>query len=140
MSTLALVLALAAGPKVELKASPRATMLAVGQCSVEVRFVLSVDPRGDEDYYCPRVEWEWEDETRSTEESDCPPYDAAKPAGLRRAWTRVRHFKYADEYRIKVHLYRADRRIKTVEALATVTGWAGMSEERRREMGCAVEQ
>src|SRR5262245_32211900 len=87
-----LVLALAlggpSGPKVELRPLQRVTVLGMGQCSVEVKFVLTVEPRGDEDYYCPRVEWEWEDDhlppggpdqtTRSVEESDCVPYEPAR--------------------------------------------------------------
>ena len=67
MTSLALVLFLAsesAKPKVEFKANPQFAMLGIGpRASATVRFRLSIKDGGDENYYCPRLEWEWEDGT-----------------------------------------------------------------------------
>ena len=63
MVTLALFVLLAAAekPKVELKPSPQMAMLGVGpRSSATVRFRLSIKDAGNEDFYCPKVEWEWE--------------------------------------------------------------------------------
>lgn len=47
---------------------------ALGGCS---NVLLSVQIRGPETeaWYCPKVEWEFPNETESFEESDCDPYE-----------------------------------------------------------------
>lgn len=132
-----LALAASSGPKVELRPLKKATMLAMGQCDVEVVFRLSVDDRNNDDYYCPRVVWEWEDGTLSIEESDCPPIEEALPSDHQRSWTQGRAYQKSGRYRVRAHLCRNRRRVATVETIALVTGWEGYPDRSRQEAGCS---
>ncbi len=55
---------------------------------------LSAGANDFQDYYCPKIEWVWGDETQSESGEDCDPYEAGK-SEIRRRYT-------AD------HTYRAD--------------------------------
>jgi hypothetical protein len=130
---LLLLLAAPAKPKVELKPSPQMATLGVGpRSAATVRFRLSVKDAGNEDYYCPRLEWEWEDGTYSSEESDCPSFDTAQPQDHERSWTRSRQFWEPGNHTIKVRLYKADRLIRTIEAKVDITGEATPARYRER--------
>ena len=123
------VLLASAGPKLDFRPLKKITALEMGQCSVDVTFKLRIEDRGVEDYYCPRVEWEWEDGTKTSEESDCSPFDQASADHHRKVWTRARAFKKSGTYAVKVRLYKADRMIHILETTAEVRGWEGMSEK-----------
>lgn len=132
-----LELAASSGPKVELRPLKKATVLAMGQCEVEVVFRLRVSDRDVDDYYCPRVVWEWEDGTLSIEQADCPPIEEALPSDHQRSWTRERAYQKAGRYLVRAHLCRDRRRVATVETIALVTGWEGYPDKRRQEAGCS---
>jgi hypothetical protein len=140
MWTAAVVFAMLAGPagaKVDLRPLRAVTVLPLDRCEVEVTFRLSVFDGGKEDYYCPRVIWEWEDGTRSTEESDCPPFDQAAPGDHRKTWLRRRDFQRAGSYVVKAYLCKADRRISAVQTTAIISGWDGYPPEQRQAFGCS---
>ena len=135
MVSLALLVLLAGAekPKTELKASPQIATLGVGSRSAAtVRFRLSVKDAGNEDFYCPRLEWEWEDDTRATEESDCPPFADARPDDHSRSWTRSRQFWEPGEHTIRVRLYKGERLVRTLESKVTITGEATPGRYRER--------
>ncbi len=136
MSVLGLLLAAgppAGKPKVELKPNPQMAMLSIGpRASATIRFRLSVKDGGDEDYYCPRLEWEWEDGTNSVEESDCPPFEAAQATDHERTWTRSHVFREPGEHTIKVRLYKGDRLVRTVETRIEIRGEAVPGRFRER--------
>lgn len=138
MSWFLLVILLAAEkpatkPKVELKASPQLAMLSLGpSASATIRFRLSVKDGGDEDYYCPRLEWEWEDGTISTEESDCPPFETAQLQDHERSWTKSHQFRDPGQHTVKVRLYKGDRVIRAVEAKVQISGEAVPGRLRQR--------
>lgn len=65
-------------PGFEVRASPRmglAQPLEGGWC---LPVLLTAEIRGPEtpELYCPKVEWRWPNDTVSTVESDCPPFEA----------------------------------------------------------------
>jgi hypothetical protein len=137
MTSLALVLLLAAAeqtkPKVELKATPQFAALGIGpRAFATVRFRLSVKDGGDENYYCPRLEWWWEDDTKATEESDCPPFETAPKEDHERSWTRSRQFWEPGSHVIRVRLYKGDRLIRTIETKVEITGEATPGRFRER--------
>lgn len=134
MTSLALALLLAANkPQVDLKPSPSMAMLGIGpRSSVTVRFRLSVKDAGNEDYYCPRLEWEWEDGTRATEESDCPAFDQAQKQDHEKSWTKSHQFWEPGNHTVKVRLYKGDRLIRTLDAKVEVSGEATPSRFRER--------
>lgn len=126
-----------AGPKVEFGPLRRVSVLPMGQCDVEVAFRLVIHDPGSEDSYCPRIEWQWEDESISEEESDCPPFAEAAADDHRQVWTRRRAFQKSGRYLIRARIFKADRLVRTVETVALVTGWSGFSDERRQANGCS---
>lgn len=138
MKTIAVVtLALLAGasapkPKVELKPLQRITNLAAGRCDAVVVFKLRVEDAGIEDYYCPRVVWEWEDGAQSMEESDCVPFNEAAKEDHVRTWTKSHSFHASGTHRVRVTLCRASRKVRVVDASATITGWEGCPEYQGR--------
>ena len=137
MTPIAFVLLMAssepAKPKVELKATPAFAMLGVGpRSAATVRFRLSVKDGGDENYYCPRVEWEWEDETKATEEGDCPAFEAAQKEDHERSWTKSRQFWEPGNHVIRARLYKGDRLIRTIDAKVEISGEATPGRYRER--------
>jgi hypothetical protein len=62
-------------PKLTLKANP---VMAFSPASIHVTADLVGGANDDQTLYCPAVEWEWGDGTKSAEESDCEPYQAGK--------------------------------------------------------------
>ena len=137
-----LLAALAAGssgkPKVEFKPTRAITQLTVGRCEALVTFRLKVADGGSDDYYCPRVVFEWEDGTRSSEESDCAPFEDAAATDHERTWTRSRGFQKPGTYLIRAHLCKASRRIKTIDTRAVIMGWDGYDPDRRQDSGCSA--
>ena len=62
-------------PKLTLKAQP---MMAIAPARVVFTAELNGGANDVQDYYCPTVEWDWGDETRSETTADCEPYQAGK--------------------------------------------------------------
>src|SRR5258708_12797413 len=78
-------------PKTSVKASP-----AMGVSPARV--VASADLNGGandyEEFYCPSIEWDWGDDTRSTTSADCEPYEAGK-SEIRRRFTADHAYRIA---------------------------------------------
>lgn len=68
-----------------------------------------------EEYYCPTVEWEWGDGTKSQSTIDCEPYESGKSV-IKRRFTADHTYHMGSNYRIHVRLKRAN---KTVVATTT---------------------
>lgn len=136
MTSLALLLLMAsepAKPKVELKVNPQFAMLGIGpRAFATVHFRLSVKDAGVEDYYCPRIEWEWDDGTKGTEESDCPPFATAQKEDHERSWNKSRQFWEPGNHVVKVRMYKGDRLIRTIDAKVEVSGEATPGRFRER--------
>lgn len=64
---------------VTLKANPQVGF-------APIRMVFTAEIKGDEhaDLYCPAVEWDWGDETKSLMQTDCEPYEPGKSEIKRR--------------------------------------------------------
>lgn len=83
-------------PSVSVRTSPQAGFSPL-------RVVATAELRGGSDdyadFYCPIIEWEWGDGTRSEQRVDCDPYEAGK-SEVKRRYTVDRTFHDAGEYRI----------------------------------------
>jgi hypothetical protein len=94
-------------PSVSLKASPQ-----VGFSPLRV--VLTAELKGGandfEDFYCPTIEWYWDDDTKSESRGDCDPYEAGK-SEIKRRYTIDRIFNTSGEFRVE---FRLKQRGKTV--------------------------
>ncbi len=94
-------------PKITVKASP-----AMGMSPV--RIVASADltggPNDYEEFYCPSIEWEWGDDTRSTTSADCDPYEAGK-SEIKRRFSADHTYRTAGNYRIQFRMKKKDKSI-----------------------------
>jgi hypothetical protein len=94
-------------PKISVKASP-----AMGISPARV--VASADLTGGandyEEFYCPSVEWEWGDDTKSTTSADCEPYEAGK-SEIKRRFTADHVYRMAGDFRIQFRLRKKDKAI-----------------------------
>src|SRR5712692_6696918 len=70
-------------PKVSLKAQP---VVAMSPARVVLTAELTGGANDFEEFYCPAIEWDWGDDTRSESSSDCEPYEAGK-SEIRRRFT-----------------------------------------------------
>jgi hypothetical protein len=78
------------------------------------RIIVSAELRGgsadDPELYCPNVEWDWGDGTRSESNENCDPFEAGK-SEIKRRWTVSHTYTTAGNYRIVLRLKRADKTV-----------------------------
>jgi hypothetical protein len=76
------------------------------------RMVLTADLKGGaddyEEFYCPTIEWDWGDDTKSEVKTDCEPYEAGK-SEIKRHFTTDHTFNTAGEYRVEFRLKQKDK-------------------------------
>lgn len=103
-------------PQLDLRATPR-----VAFSPVEILVTGQLKGGADvEEFYCPGLEWDWGDGTRSSYESDCAPYEAG--AVLERFF-RARHaYSTPGAYQVRLTLRRADRTVASSSIAVTVHG------------------
>ncbi|HEY7512662.1 MAG TPA: hypothetical protein VIG50_20550 [Vicinamibacteria bacterium] len=102
-------------PRLDLRATPR---MAFSPVNVFLTAELS---GGDdvEEYYCPELEWEWDDGGKSTQESDCAPFEAGKTK-IERRFTADHEYRRAGVFNVKVTMRRAGRNLATASVRVTV--------------------
>jgi hypothetical protein len=68
-----------------------------------LRVVATAELRGGSDdykaFYCPAIEWEWGDGTRTEQRVDCDPYEAGT-SEVKRRYTVERLFHSAGDYKV----------------------------------------
>lgn len=94
-------------PKMVLKAQP---LISIAPARVVLTAELVGGANDYEDYYCPTIEWEWGDGTRSESSADCAPYEAGK-SEIRRRFTVEHVFRRFGNYRVMFHLKRRDKAV-----------------------------
>ncbi|MFQ5792524.1 MAG: hypothetical protein ACE5JI_18795 [Acidobacteriota bacterium] len=109
-------LAPAKGKKPELKLkAPRMVFLPPSgpyqRTSVTIRVTgrLEGDPEDPEEYYCLEELWEWGDETESSYQPDCDPYEEG--GELKRHFSASRQYRYPGTYRITLRLQRDNKTV-----------------------------
>jgi len=93
-------------PQLRLKAQP---VIAMAPARVVLTAEIVGGPNDFEEFYCPTVQWEWGDGTKSESEFDCAPYEPGK-SEIKRRYT-VEHVFRAGAYRVMFHLKRRDRSV-----------------------------
>lgn len=92
-------------PSLSLKASPMMTFSPA-------KIVLTAELKGGandyEEYYCPTIEWDWDDGTRSESTNDCEPYEPGK-SEIKRRFTVQHEYKTAGNYKVSVRLKKKDK-------------------------------
>jgi len=102
-------------PRLDLRATPR---MAFSPVNV---FLTAELQGGDdvEDYYCPQLEWDWDDGGKSVQEGDCPPF-VAGTTKIDRRFTAEHEYRRAGVYTIKVTMRRANRSLAASNVRVTV--------------------
>jgi hypothetical protein len=106
-------------PRFALRATPRVAFSPV-------MVFLTAELQGGheiEEYYCPELEWDWDDGSRSAHGADCPPFAAG--TALERRFTAEHAFRSAGTYTVKVTMRRASRVLAVASATVNVRPGAG---------------
>jgi PKD repeat protein len=101
-------------PRLELRVVPRMAFSPVNA------FFTAELTGGDdaEEFYCPELEWEWDDGGKSVHESDCAPYEAGTK--IERRFTAEHEYKVAGNYNVKLTLRHAERSFAAQTVKVTV--------------------
>lgn len=105
-------------PELRLRVSPRVSLVPPGAVAPILLTAEIVGPETEE-YYCPEVVWVWPNGTRSTEESDCEPFDA-RVDYPRRFTRRIGARAYPRDYLVCVELRKSSEPIDRSCARYTV--------------------
>jgi hypothetical protein len=106
-------------PQLDLRAAPR---ISFSPAVV----LLTAELKGGEDldeYYCPAVEWDWDDGGKSMHEADCAPFETAQT--IERRYTAEHAYPQAGTYNVKVTLMRNNRKIAVATTSINVRAGAG---------------
>jgi len=108
-------------PSLSLRATP-----PVGFTPLRVRITAELRGGSDDfaDYYCPTIEWDWGDGTRSENTEDCDPYEPGRSTIRRRI--SVEHvYREPGGFRIQLRLKQKTRVVATTSAIVQVRGGVG---------------
>ena len=76
------------------------------------RMVVTADLKGGADdyeaFYCPTIEWDWGDDTRSEMKDDCEPYEAGK-SEIKRHFSTDHVYNTSGEYRAEFRIKQKDK-------------------------------
>ena len=72
-----------------------------------------------EEYYCPTIEWEWGDGTRSESSSDCDPY-VVGTSTIRRRFTVEHVFEFEGAFKVFVRLKKRNREVGAASTTVNV--------------------
>jgi hypothetical protein len=103
-------------PSLSLKATPPA-----GFAPLRVRAVLDVRGGANDyaEFYCPTVQWDWDDGTISENSEDCDPYEAGK-SNIKRRYTGDHTFRLSGDYRVTFRLKQKDKVVASTTTTLTV--------------------
>ena len=102
-------------PRLDLRATPRMAFSPVN-------ILLTAELTGGDDveeYYCPELEWDWDDGGKSVHEADCPEYEAGK-SKIERRFTAEHQYPRAGGYNVKLTMRHANKMIATTTIKITV--------------------
>jgi hypothetical protein len=105
-------------PRLDVRVTPHMALPPV-----EVLVVAELVGGDDlEEFYCPGLEWDWGDGTKSFHESDCAPYEAG--ARVDRLYSARHAYFQPGRYSVRVRLRRADRDVAAARASLLLGGAA----------------
>ena len=100
-------------PSLQIRATP-----VNGFAPLKVSVIVSLQGGANDfqDFYCPSIEWDWDDGTKSEEKIDCDPYEPGK-SEIRRNY-RAEHMYYVGgaDHRVQ---FRLKQKKRTVASTST---------------------
>mgnify|MGYP001586506583 CR=1 FL=1 len=109
-------------PSISLKVTPS---VAIAPAKMRVSAELRGGSDNYEDYYCPTLEWDWDDETKSESAKDCDPYVEGRSVITRR-YSAEHTFQESGMYKITLRFKRKDKVLAVSSVSVQVQ--AGLSE------------
>ncbi len=103
-------------PKLTLRAQPT---ISISPARVALTAELVGGPDDFEEYYCPTVEWEWGDDTRSESTTDCEPYQTGK-SQIKRRFTVEHVFRRPGAFKVYFHLKRKGKILASIATTVQV--------------------
>jgi hypothetical protein len=94
-------------PSLSIRVSPS---IAFSPARVLFTAELKGGTPDDPELYCPDVEWDWGDGTRSEATENCEPYEDGKST-IRRRWATTHVFDMQGTYRVVLRLKRGSKTI-----------------------------
>lgn len=107
-----------AKPSISVRLSP---ITGFAPLRVVATAVLSGGADDFQDFYCPTVEWEWGDGTRSESKVDCEPYEAGK-SEIKRSYALDHRFEWGGEFRVQFRLKQKSKTVGSGSQTITVRG------------------
>jgi hypothetical protein len=107
-------------PRLDLRAAPR---MAFSPANVLVTAELMGGDDAIDDYYCPELEWTWDDGSKSVHAADCAPLEAG--GTIERRFTATHAYYQPGSYNVKITMRKANRSIAVATATVTVHPGAG---------------
>lgn len=100
-------------PSLNIRATP---ISGFAPMKVSVSVALQGGANDYQDFYCPSVEWDWDDGTKSQEKVDCEPYEPGK-SEIRRNYRAEHRYEFGGtEFRLQ---FRLKQKNKTVASTST---------------------
>ena len=103
-------------PSLSLRASPSVTF-----SSTAILFIATLRGGSDdyEEYYCPSIEWDWDDLTTSETTYDCAPYEPGT-SEIRRRYSARHTFQDSGSFEVYFKLKRRDDVVGSARTSVTV--------------------
>ncbi len=103
-------------PSLLLRASP-----SVAFSTTSILFVAELRGGADdyEEYYCPSIEWDWDDFTTSETTYDCPPYEPGT-SEIRRRYSARHTYQDRGSFEVTFRLKRGDDILGSTRTSVTV--------------------
>ena len=99
-------------PSLSLRVTP-----PIGFSPLRVRVSVEVRGCADDavDFYCPTVEWDWDDDVRSESSEDCEPYQAGRST-IQRRYSIEHSFQDPGSFTVRIRLKQGNRVVATASA------------------------
>jgi hypothetical protein len=90
-------------PNLDIRVSPRMAFSPVGV----IAMAELIGGEDSEDFYCLAIEWDWDDGSKSLQDSDCDPYEPGTK--IERRFTSEHYYPRGGSYNIRAALKAADK-------------------------------
>ena len=105
-------------PSINLRAAP-----VSGFAPLNAVLIVSITggPNDYEPFYCPAIEWEWGDGTKSESKVDCDPYEPGK-SEIVRAYKVDHRFNIGGDHRVQFRLKQKNKTVGSASVTIRVQG------------------
>ncbi|HEY6546801.1 MAG TPA: hypothetical protein VI589_02810 [Vicinamibacteria bacterium] len=106
-------------PALDMRVTPRMAF-----SPVNILVVAEMKGGDDiEEFYCPEIEWDWDDGGKSIHEADCDPFEAGTK--IERRFSQEHYYPRAGIYNVKASFKRAGRTFLAATIRVTVRAGVG---------------